>query len=285
MSFSPLDLSPHTWIDFSDSATLFDATSGGSNVTNGVGIARAEDKSGNGRHFTEGTSGNRPTWTSNVQNSLGVARFDGGDRLTSVQAASVYGFLHKAGGSTVFAAIRFGTTANPNEVYDYLGNNGASINNQGVFFRYDDRSAVPANDRLSSGMRNSTSGGSGDNFYFSIRDNFFPANVFGVITVQLDPGNATAANKIQIAKEKGSLAGSNASTRNPSTLDPAFALQIGASGNNALPLTGDFAELVIFNSILSTSDREAMQDYLIAKWINPPVFPTRRRRRSGGGVL
>jgi lysophospholipase L1-like esterase len=51
--------SPKVWLQFERGR--FDATSGGSNVTADVGaIARLEDQSGNGNHFTQATSGERP---------------------------------------------------------------------------------------------------------------------------------------------------------------------------------------------------------------------------------
>jgi hypothetical protein len=75
--FNPLSLSPALWLDAADSATLFDATSGGSlPAINGL-VARWEDKSGNDRHFTQSSSGAQPT------RILGGVQFDGAsDRMT-----------------------------------------------------------------------------------------------------------------------------------------------------------------------------------------------------------
>lgn len=47
--------------DFSNPATLYDATSGGSLVAANGAIARANDVSGGSAHATQGTSGNRPS--------------------------------------------------------------------------------------------------------------------------------------------------------------------------------------------------------------------------------
>ena len=63
------------WLDGSDSATMFDATSGGSAVEVDAAVARWEDKSGNARHFTQATSGVRPLRRSSVKNSLGAVEF------------------------------------------------------------------------------------------------------------------------------------------------------------------------------------------------------------------
>lgn len=57
----PSDLTDlYAWYD--GAQDLYDATSGGSAVVAGAAIARWEDQSGNARHLTQGTSGNRPKW-------------------------------------------------------------------------------------------------------------------------------------------------------------------------------------------------------------------------------
>jgi len=84
------------WLDASDSATLFDATSGGSAVAADGGVARWEDKSGNARHMTQGTAANRPVRKTATQNGLDILRFDGSNdileltyNLSSIAAASL----------------------------------------------------------------------------------------------------------------------------------------------------------------------------------------------------
>ena len=59
-TWTPAALSPRFWVESFDSATLFDATSGGNLPADGGQIARIEDKSGNGFHLTQATSVNRP---------------------------------------------------------------------------------------------------------------------------------------------------------------------------------------------------------------------------------
>jgi hypothetical protein len=281
----PIATSPHTWIDFSDSSTLFDATSGGSVVTNGVGIARAEDKSGNGRNFTQATSGARPTWSS------GLAVFDGGDWLTSTSANSTWTFLHSTQ-STVFAVVKTGVTGSPNAVYGWLGNNAGSGANRGIFYAYDNRNILTgltnAFNCLSAtgGTVNYSSLNNAGNAVVTDFRNILTANTQQVYAIQSDPQNATASNRIKIAVNGGLLVGNNQRNGSGSTDAPLFALQIGAIGNNAVPIVGDYCELIIFDSILSTTDREAMQDYLLAKWIDSSVtIQTRSRRELSGAGL
>jgi hypothetical protein len=74
--FLPTDISGcAVWLDFSDSATLFDATSGGSTPAADGNIRRIEDKSGNSRHFVERASGAAPIRKLAQINGLDAAYF------------------------------------------------------------------------------------------------------------------------------------------------------------------------------------------------------------------
>lgn len=76
--------------DFSNPASLYDATSGGSLVASGAAIARAEDQSGNAAHMTQATAANRPLRIVAAQNGLDAARFDGSnDYMTAGDVADV----------------------------------------------------------------------------------------------------------------------------------------------------------------------------------------------------
>ena len=70
----------------------------------------------------------------------------------------------------------------------------------------------------------------------------------------------------EVNRNGGSLGGNQTFTGTPSTSNAAFALQVGAIGNNVIPLTGYIAEVVIANSKLSTADRQRLEGYLAHKW-------------------
>lgn len=76
------------WLDGADGATLYDSTSGGSLVAADGTVARWEDKSGNARHFTQGTSGVRPTRRLGVKNGLAAVEF-ANDWLTGTYTYAV----------------------------------------------------------------------------------------------------------------------------------------------------------------------------------------------------
>lgn len=77
MTIDVLQFNPANWIQASDPNTLYDAETGGSLVAAGGAVARLEDKSGNGRHWTQATASYRPTRQVAVQNGKDVIRLDG----------------------------------------------------------------------------------------------------------------------------------------------------------------------------------------------------------------
>lgn len=94
------------WLDASDNTTLFDATTGGSNVAASGAVARWEDKSGNANHVTQSTANNRPTLLAADLNSLDGLDFDGTNDSLGTSTAVANAPL------TVFVVAKPDTTAN-----------------------------------------------------------------------------------------------------------------------------------------------------------------------------
>lgn len=65
------------WYDFSDAATV---------TLNGSTVSQIDDKSGAGRHQSQGTAANQPAYTSGGQNGLNCATFDSTDYLQNATA-------------------------------------------------------------------------------------------------------------------------------------------------------------------------------------------------------
>jgi len=72
--FTPLSLSPSLWLDASDAATMFDATSGGALVIADGSIARLNDKGAFAANGTQATLNNRPL--RRVVTGMDSAEFD-----------------------------------------------------------------------------------------------------------------------------------------------------------------------------------------------------------------
>jgi hypothetical protein len=90
--WTPSAITTALWLDASDSATV---------TTVSGTVSQWNDKSGNGRNATQGTAGNRPTYTTAGQNGLNVITFDGqNDWLALPNTTS------PSGANAVFAACK-----------------------------------------------------------------------------------------------------------------------------------------------------------------------------------
>ena len=98
--FSPLDLNPLHWWDFSDA----------SNYTLDSGAySQVDDKSTNNNHLVQATSGNRPTLT--THNGLNCASFDGtNDKMALTTATAITGAFQ------YYIVLRYVTPATANSV-------------------------------------------------------------------------------------------------------------------------------------------------------------------------
>lgn len=75
--WTPALISPQLWLDPSDPATLYDATSGGALVTtHGAQVKRIEDKSGNGRHAVESFNPPRLSTAANSRTNCQMLAFN-----------------------------------------------------------------------------------------------------------------------------------------------------------------------------------------------------------------
>jgi hypothetical protein len=116
------------WLDASDASTLFNATSGGSLPANNAIVARWEDKSGNGRHFTRATA-NQPTRVTSAVNSKDAVRFVGAQYITrtggTFGAADIVDVFFVSQTSDT-AYVFLSSSTNGGAYYDATQNNGNS---------------------------------------------------------------------------------------------------------------------------------------------------------------
>ena len=92
------------WWDFSDASTLGPTSSGAGTVSNNGPVKYVADKSGASAAMIQtGADSVSPTYFAAAQNGLGVAGFDGGDRLLST-------FTRTYTAQTVFAVARMAST-------------------------------------------------------------------------------------------------------------------------------------------------------------------------------
>jgi hypothetical protein len=251
--WNPSMISTALWLDAADANTV---TADGSNL-----VSQVSDKSGNGRHFTA-SSGARPTYSANTLNSRSVFTYGGSQWLTSNASAATWNFLHQAGGAEVVGVWKAGNTSDPNTLYGFWGTNGGSITNQGIYLRWDDRTASNFNNAVVMASRSAVG-----NAIIDISANeVHTANAATILGTTLDLGSATPANKIRHVVNGTVLTGSNTTSESASSSAASFTLQVGSTGNNVIPLTGYVAEFLVFASQLSTLNRQRIEGYLAHKW-------------------
>jgi hypothetical protein len=245
LSISGLQL----WLDASDSATMFDATTGGSLVAADGAVARWEDKSGNGLHATQSDSGFRPVRKAAIQGGKDVLRFDGSDDQLSAAnvftATSDYTVFFVGVGKSINnggrAFVSLSTTSEAtNGYFHYIYRDDIS-NKSRVFFTTNAETANSSNDTASS----------------------ISYNAFHMMSAV-----HSATNR------QWWINGSSQGTANASSGSAAFSsaqLRVGwyysgISPNNVYGLDGDICEIIIYNSALSDANRALVENYLIAKW-------------------
>lgn len=233
--FSPLNISGlQLWLDGADTNSMYDATSGGSLVTDGNTVARWQDKSGNGRHATQSTANNRPTLNSNKQNGLPCLTFDGSN--DSLATAS---FAHSV--PLTLYVVRKNLAATPiaySRIVEHGANNGVAIvvdaaNPQPISMQY--ASSTP------------TRGGkSGTNLY--LLEAYVDSSA--TRTVKLDVNGANDINTTR--------------TGTPTT-PTAFTISNYGGGGNYYS-NQDMHEIVYYNRLLSAAERTVVRTYLNTKW-------------------
>jgi hypothetical protein len=242
------------WLDTSDASTF--------TYSSGTLVSQWNDKSGNGYVFTQASTSRQPS-RNGTQNGLTTLIFDGtDDGVISTAAISTWKFLHDGSGSTVFAVAKQTFTSDYTRgsllsTYDYQNSNFIGVGLQ--YGRYSSSTSS-----VHSGLTyRGVNGSYVDNDVF----NNVNGNQYSVITYNYDTNNASDASKLPGYLNNGSVDGSNAvSWGASSTANSTGNLRFGIDSFSLSPFKGEMAEILIYTSILSSTDRNANIAYLKAKW-------------------
>ena len=232
------------WLDASDTSTLFNATTGGSLVAADGAVARWEDKSGNGRHATQATSGSRPLRRASGLNGLGALDFDGTNDAMTL-SVSVFSTLTSL---SWFAVVK---------------NDDSGANNRTVF---GDR--VYEND----GGLFFTKIGTSNIFYSRGSANASTrVDVSEAVSFPTTPMMASmvTTSSTGTARRNGTSAGTNTTTTASVTYLNATAIGNSLADDGTLSTLwwdGLICELIFYNTALSDASRSAVESYLMSKW-------------------
>jgi hypothetical protein len=248
------------WLDASDSGTLYNATSGGSLVAADGSVARWEDKSGNARHATQSTAGNRPVRKTAIQNGLDVLRFDGTDDFLDSTD-----FLDLTSGQamTAFVVLKRASTGGNHQILSKYGFSNANDDSTQKGWNW----MFLSTDRIRANFTSVAN----DGFSTRLSDSTVTASSFTVLALKSSAGSLSSS----MLYRNSSVVASSATAADMETLsDTTYAITIGAlryTFNSAADkylqfANADYAEVIIYNSALSDANRAAVESYLIGKW-------------------
>lgn len=211
-------------------------------LNDGDAVATWADSSGNSNAATQATSSKRPLYKVGIQNSLAAVLFDGTDDvLTANSLAATFTGNDKP--STVVMVFRK-TSNSGSQAFFSFGNSGLSSNYHYLFI-----TGGAYNEERSSGGVAARSGGTPDTSAHII------SNVFtGTALSVLIDGSAVINNQ---GFDTASI-----------TFDQ-FALGALARISMSEFLAGYLMEVAVYDSALSTTDRQSVESYLKTKWGTP----------------
>lgn len=229
-AFDPLDLSPSLWLDASDAASI--SSSAGA-------VSQWADLSTNGRHANQSSASAKPTTGTVTIGGVNALSFDGGDSLLTAPAQFVSA---SDGAFTAFAVVKFNTTSGTASIIDC------------------DDEVVPRHNQM---IRRDTT-------------NVQSVRIQGGVVVDA-AGTAvgTSAPYVLTARQaattletwvNGSSNGSSALTGTSATGTQALAVGFHNLDAGWQFLNGHIAEIILYPSALSPTDRAAVEAYLSAKW-------------------
>jgi hypothetical protein len=226
------------WLDAAAPETLFNATTGGSLVAADGAVARWEDKSGNGRHATQETSGRRPLRKANQRNDLDAIEFNGTSHFLDFSSALSFAQY------TSFAVVK-----------------RSSVSGTAGVFCADDPDGI----RASQAIR--VNGAAPESISFSITTGG-TATASSSLTVSANEWFVATARQTSsaLAIYKNATAGASVSATHHSTAVSPTVGRVLKNIADSFLWNGNIAEIIFYNSALSDADRAAVESYLMNKW-------------------
>lgn len=237
------------WWDFADPSQLY--TDAGVTLVSSDGqtVQQVNDKSGNGVALGQSGAGARPTYKVNILNGKSVLRFDGGDVLFTSSPTITTPF---AGDSLPLSVLIVTTTS-------ALASNPAawgasrSSNTTPFFFLQSRSGGVLRVDKRDDA--------STERFF----DSAGSLIVQGTYSILSMISSATTA-KTYANGSAGGTDGGTWADPTTSTIDRFAVGDFLQGGSATLPLTGDVAEVIVYNTALSAVDHNALGVMLATKY-------------------
>jgi hypothetical protein len=238
--WTPSLITTALWLDASDSSTLFDATSGGSLPGNGIGVARWEDKSGNGIHATQSISLSRPTRQTSAQNNLDTIQFDGSNDAFSFTSGLPTG----SSARSVFVVAKQQNSSGFKS-FLYYGNSASAGNRFGVRYNNNTLQIEASSSVLTTPGISSTT--DFNVLYFQYNGGFFHdnANIF--------------VNGVSLSLTRSGINLSLNTQENNRSIGARLEIP-------DLFLNGQIGEIIFLSGVVNDTTRQLSEGYLAHKW-------------------
>lgn len=255
--------SDNTTLDIGFSGNDFDESAYIAFVGGGNGFVDTwYDQSGLALNATQTTQANQPQIILSHKNGHPSLLFDGTDRLEIASSTGSFNYLHSTTGS--FSIVtQSGTTADPNALIGYFGNNAVASASRGIGFTYDDRASVPVNNAYRLIVTKASAG------QFVISDvvgSSITPNVYSLLQCTLNPTSGTASLRDKVYVNTVGITTANAATQTVSASNASFNMQIGSGGNNSFLFIGYISEIIFYNTILTAGQLTYLSNNQNAYW-------------------
>ncbi len=244
--WNPSQLTTAVWLDADDATTI---------TLNGSNVSQWNDKSGNNRNATQGTAAAQPLFVPTGMNGLPTLQTDGGDFLS---IGLRFGLFQNVSGATIALVIKYSVGAYTINALSAFVSTGASL----TMTRFGLTPSATLNRLAVAGRRLDT-----DSFA-AVESSTSRVSASGVGIIEVgnaDYANAHAnhfTNGTQDATNVTFQTAGNTENRTPQAAS-LFAI---SSTSNQLFSGCQISEVLMFNSTLSTTDRQKLEGYLAWKW-------------------
>lgn len=272
-TFSPQNIAGlNMWLDASDANTMFTNIAATIPVsTNGASIAAWKDKSSNQYLFTQSTGGTQPTYTTNGQNGLSVSSWSGSQFLQSSTTLPFY--TSASSGGSFFVVFQATTVATQRFLMYYQNSPSGDYCTGSTEFGYTTGSGTPGNFGIHNGCGNAAVS------LAQMTANTYTLMNLNLATTGTNPTNTTIYKNgtAQSVQSNGSgfySAGSYPSGNNSRYLMIGARNMFGYSGPESFH-SGTIAELLWFNSPVTSTQQQQIEGYLANKWGLQSALPAR----------
>lgn len=229
------------WWDVSDAATV---TKNGSDL-----VSQLNDKSGNGFHFTQSTEADRPLWVASGINSKPSLSYDGETNSGKFMSVAIdYTGITQL---TVVAVFQNGDVADDTGHYVVIANAGINSNSGFAI------SFFPGPTGGSGTFNYHAEGAGGDNGITSVAliDGEYIVNSFRIVE------GTSMDSWFNGTQDTTTDCDSNDTIENSSTVT-----YLGNDSSEAYAFEGYIAEVMLFSTVLSDVDENAVRQYCANKW-------------------